>query len=132
MRHKGTRQVIDFCQANEVSDLYIRDPDGVRKTPCGRKHNQRMSEWEYGKDIKYLDYKSEHAGISSFSGSERGTSSRCPKCGHQHKPRGRNSVSKACGLSGHRDLVGSINGDQIAFQDKTTFTLSKDVMYFRH
>jgi hypothetical protein len=35
--------------------------------------HQRMSQWEYGKDIEYLDYKSKHAGISSFSGSERGT-----------------------------------------------------------
>jgi hypothetical protein len=41
--------------------------------PCGRKHNQRMSQWEYGKDIEYLGYKSTLAGILSFSGSERGT-----------------------------------------------------------
>jgi hypothetical protein len=34
-------------------------------------------------------------------------------------------------LSGHRDLVGSINRDGIAFQEKTTFTASKDVTYFR-
>jgi putative transposase len=131
MRHKGTRQVIDFCQANQVSDLYIGDPDGVRNKPCGRKQNQRMSQWEYGKDIEYLEYKSEHAGISSFSGSERGTSSRCPKCGHQHKPTGRNWVCKACGLSGHRDLVGSINMHPIAFQNKATFPVSKDVTYLR-
>jgi hypothetical protein len=77
-----------------------------------------MSQWEYGKAIEYLDYKSEHAGISSFSGSQRGTSSRCPKCGHQHKPTGRNWVCKACGLSVHRDLVGSINMHPIAFQTK--------------
>jgi putative transposase len=131
MRHKGTRQVIDFCQANEVSDPYIGDPDGVRKTPCGRKHNQRMSQWEYGKDIKYLDHKSEHAGISSFSGPELGTSSRCPKCGHQHKPRDRNWVCKACGFSGHRDLVGSINMHEIAFQNNATFPVSNDVTYLR-
>jgi putative transposase len=131
MRHKGTRQVIDFCQANQVSDLYIGDPDGVRNKPCGRKQNQRMSQWEYGKDIEYLEYKSEHAGISSFSGSERGTSSHCPKCGHQHKPTGRNWVCKACGLSGHRDLVGSINMHPIAFQNKATFPVSKDVTYLR-
>jgi hypothetical protein len=128
---QGTRQVIDFCQGNEVSDLYIGDPDGVRNKPCGRKHNQRMSQWEYGKDIEYLEYKSEHAGISSFGGSERGTSSRCPKCGHQHKPTGRNWVCKGCGLSGHRDLVGSINMHPIAFENKATFSVSKDVAYLR-
>jgi putative transposase len=131
MRHKGTRQVIDFCQGNEVSDLYIGDPDGVRNKPCGRKHNQRMSQWEYGKDIEYLDYKSTLAGILSFSGSERGTSSRCPKCSHQHKPTGRNWVCKGCGFTGHRDLVGRINMHEIAFQKKTTFPVSKDVTYLR-
>jgi Putative transposase DNA-binding domain len=93
--------------------------------------HQRMSQWEYGKDIEYLEYKSKHAGNSSFSGSERGTSSRCPKCGHQHKPKGRNWVCKACGLSGHRDLVGSINMHPIGFQNKATFPVSKDVTYLR-
>jgi hypothetical protein len=93
--------------------------------------HQRMSQWEYGKDIEYLDYKSKHAGISSFSGSERGTSSRCPKCGHQHKHKGRNWVCKGCGLSGHRDLVDSINMHPIAFQNKVTFPVSKDVTYLR-
>ena len=76
MRHKGTRRVIDFCKVNEVSDLYIGDPDGVRNQPCDRKHNQRMSPWKFGEDIEYLDCKSTQAGILSFSGSERGTSSR--------------------------------------------------------
>jgi transposase len=91
--------------------------------------HQRMSQREYGKDIEYLGYKSEHAGISRFSGSERGTSSRCPECGHQHKPAGRNWACNACGLSGHRDLVGSINLHRIAFQNQATFPVSKDVTY---
>ena len=88
--------------------------------------HQRMSQWESGKD-----YKSKHACISSFSGSQRGTSSRCPKCGHQHKPTGRNWVCKACELSGHRDLAGSIKMHPVAFQNKATFPVSKDVTYLR-
>src|ERR1700677_5030501 len=90
-----------------------------------------MSQWEYGKDIKHLGYKSTLAGILSFSGSERGTSSHCLKCSHQHKPTGRNWVLNACGFTGHRDLVGSINMHEIAFQKKTTFPVSKDVTYRR-
>jgi Putative transposase DNA-binding domain len=93
--------------------------------------HQRMSQWEYGKDIEYLDEKSEQTGISSFSGSERGTSSRFRKCGHQHKPPGRNWVSKACGLGGHRDLAGSISMHEIAFQNKATFPVSKDATHLR-
>lgn len=131
LRHKGTRQVVDFCQHNEVASLFIGDPDGVRKKRSGRHHNQRMSQWEYGRDISYLTHKSKQAGISSFTGSERGTSSRCPVCGHQHKPKGRNWRCKACGFAGHRDLVGSANMHDIAFGVKTTFPVSKDVTYLR-
>jgi len=130
-RHKGTRQVIDFCQANAVSSLYIGNPDGVRSRRSGRHHNQRMAQWEYGKDIDYLTHKSKQAGISSFSGTERGTSSRCPKCGHKHKPKGRNWTCKACGFTGHRDLVGSINMHAIAFGETPTFPVAQAVTYLR-
>ena len=131
MRHKGTRQAIDFCQFNKVGRLYVGDPDGVRKRCCGRVHNQRMSQWEYGKDKDYLAHKSRQAGIASFNGSERGTSSHCPQCGHHHKPKGRQWVCTVCRFSGHRDLVGSANMHPIAFGKKTTFPASNDVTYLR-
>jgi len=70
---------------------------------------------EYGKDIDYLTHKSTQARISCFTGSERGTSSRCPRCGHKHKPKGRTWVCRKCGFRGHRDLVGSVNMHQDAF-----------------
>ena len=57
LRHKGTRSVIAFCQQQGVGRLFIGDPHGVRTHRCGRHHNQRMSQWEYGKDIAYLTYK---------------------------------------------------------------------------
>lgn len=119
LRHKGTRQAVDFRQANGVSQVFIGNPDGVRKRRSGRHHNQRMSQWEYGKDIDYLTHKIELAGMSSFTGSERGTSSRCPACGHRHKPKGREWTCKACGFRRHRDLVGSINMHPIAFWRKS-------------
>ena len=62
------------CQDAQQSAMKERT-----KLPHRDMLHQRMSQWEYGKDIEYLDYKSEHAGISRFSGSERGASSRCPK-----------------------------------------------------
>ena len=94
-RHKATRKVIDFCVENRVGTLFIGNPDGVRKKDNGHYHNQRMSLWEYGKDIDYLTHKSKVAHIMSFTGSERGTSSRCPVCGHKHKPKGRNWECRA-------------------------------------
>jgi putative transposase len=114
-RHKATRAVINFCVEQQVGTLFIGNPHGVRRESRGRHHNQRMSCWEYGKDIDYLTYKSKQARISCSTGSERGTSSRCPCCGHRHKPKGRNWACRACGFTGHRDLVGSVNMHLDAF-----------------
>jgi putative transposase len=130
-RHKGTRAAINFCIKQKVGSLFIGNPDGVRRKPCGNKHNQRMSQWEYGKDINYLEQKAELAAIQSFTGSERGTSSQCPTCGHKHKPKGRNWTCKACGFTGHRDLVGATNMHPIAFNKKVSFPSAKDTTYQR-
>jgi putative transposase len=131
MRHQGTRQAIDFCINHEVGKLFVGNPDGVRRNACGRKHNQRMSQWEYGKDINYLEHKSKKAAIECFNGSERGTSSHCPECGAKHKPSGRNWNCKACGFSGHRDVVGGVNMHPLAFDEKVKFPSLKDITYLR-
>jgi putative transposase len=115
LRHKATRIVIDFCIKNKVGTLFIGNPQGVRKKNSGRHHNGRMAQWEYGHDLDYLTHKSKHARILCLTGSERGTSSRCPRCRHKHKPRGRNWVCPKCAFRGHRDLVGSVNMHQDAF-----------------
>ncbi len=124
LRHKATRQVIDFCVHNEVGSLFIGNPHGVRNRDNGRHHNQRMALWEYGKDIDYLTHKAKQAPISCFTGSERGTSSQCPDCGHKHKPKGRTWACRACGFTGHRDLVGSVNMHQLAFGSQVMFPRS--------
>jgi putative transposase len=132
LRHKGTRQVVDFCEVGGVSQVFVGNPDGVRKRRSGRHHNQRMSQWEYGRDIDDLTHKIELAGMSSFTGSERGTSSRCPACGHRHKPEGREWTCKACRFfRGHRDLVGSINMHPIAFGEKPMFPAANAITYLR-
>jgi putative transposase len=117
-RHKATRAVIDFCVENKVGTLFIGNPHGVRRESRGRHHNQRMAQWEYGKDIAYLTHKATQARILSFTGSERGTSSQCPRCGHRHKPKGRVWQCRACGFTGHRDLVGSVNMHRLAYGTK--------------
>jgi putative transposase len=121
MRHKGARIVADFCVQHEIGSVFIGDPHGVRNRACGRKHNQRMARWEYGKDIEYLQQKLAGEGIASFTGDERGTSSRCPQCGHRHKPQGRVWSCKKCGFTGHRDIAGAVNMHQKAFDTPVTF-----------
>ncbi len=131
LRHKGTRQVTAFLQAEEVQTVFIGDPHGVRDRDAGRHHNQRMSQWEYGKDKAYLQQKCARAGIMSFTGDERGTSSRCPNCQRRQKVRGRNWVctNPLCAFGGHRDLVGSLNMHQLAFGQPMAYP--SQIMYLR-
>jgi putative transposase len=89
-----------------------------------RHHNGRMAQWEYGRDINYLTHKSKQARILSFTGCERGTSSRCPVCGHKHKPTGRTWACRICGGRFHRDLVGSVNMHPLAFGTHPKFPRS--------
>jgi hypothetical protein len=101
----------------------------VRNRDSGRHHDQRLSPWEYRKDIDYLTHKSKQAHIKSFTGSERGTSSQCPVCEHKHKPKGRNWACKACSFTGHHDLVGSVNMHMLAFDEHISFPRS--ITYLR-
>jgi putative transposase len=120
LRHKGTHQVITLCQQQGVGSLFIGDPDGVRSKDSGHHHNQRMAQWEYGRDIIYLSYKAKHARIESFTGSERGTSSQCPVCGWKQKVKGRiwRCRNPECPFQGHRDVVGSVNMHSLAYGKK--------------
>jgi len=124
LRHKGTRLAVDFCQQAGVQALYVGDPHGVRNENKGRHHNQRMAQWEYGKDKQYLQEKCQQIGIVCFSGSERGTSSHCPRCDWKKKPRGRTWACRRCGFVGHRDIVGSMNMHLLAFGSRIAYPTS--------
>jgi putative transposase len=123
IRHKATRQIVEFCKTHGVDTVFIGNPHGVRNSDCGRHHNQRMSLWEYGQDINYLTYKFKLRGIKVLLGSERGTSSHCPVCGTRKKVKGRDwkCPNKICGFRGNRDAVGSANMHPIAFGQKIEF-----------
>jgi putative transposase len=71
--------------------------------------------------MDYLGHKAERAGLACSIGDERGTSSRCPHCGHRHRPKGRDWQCKSCGFIGHRDVVGAVNMHLNAFDAKVTF-----------
>ena len=129
LRHKATRQVINFCVQEQVGCLYIGNPHGVRSHDCGRHHNQRMAFWEYGRDIDYLTYKGKQVHIMSFTGTERGTSSQCPVCGYRHKPKNRQWHCKVCGFIGHRDIVGSVNMHKLAYSEQVM--LPRSITYLR-
>lgn len=123
IRHKATRQIVEFCKTHGTDTVFIGNPNGVRERDCGRHHNQRMSLWEYGKDISYLTYKFKLSGIQVLIGSERGTSSHCPICNRRKKVKGRDwkCPNQICGFRGNRDVVGAVNMHPIAFGQKIDF-----------
>ena len=124
LRHKGTRQVIDFCKEQGVGTIFIGDPRGVRDLDGGRHHNRRVNRWEVGQDLSYLGHKAPLAGMRCFTGEERGTSSRCPSCRRRHKVKGRLWRCPACEFTGHRDVVGALNMHALAFNQQVTFPVS--------
>jgi putative transposase len=129
LRHKATTQVINFCKQEKVTDLYIGNPEGVQRKNSGKIHNQRMSQWEFGKDISYLEHKSEKMGIVCSNGSERGTSSHCPQCDHRKKVKGRFWHCPKCDLKLHRDVVGSVNMFPLGFGVK--IKIPNQITYLR-
>jgi putative transposase len=129
-RHQATRQVVEFCKAHDVDTVFIGNPHGVRNKDSGRCHNQRMAQWEYGKDLSYFGHKFKMAGISVLIGSERGTSSTCPECGHRHKPKGRTWNCPKCSYKKkHRDITGSLNMHRLAFGEKAKYP--ENIKYLR-
>jgi putative transposase len=124
LRHKATRQVVAFCRQEGVQTVFIGNPGGVRKQNAGRHHYQRMARWEYGKDKDYLRQKCQQVHVTSFTGSERETSSQCPACARRKKPSGRIFACRHCGFGGHRDIVGSMNMHPLAFGLRISYPIS--------
>ena len=131
LRNCGVKAVIEFCAEHGAKDLWVGNPDGVRKKNSGRKHNRRMALWEYGEDLRLLEDKALRAGMTFGKGDERGTSSHCPQCGRRHKPKGRRWHCPNCGFEGHRDLVGAFNMHAKAFPAHATPAFPRQAAYLR-
>jgi putative transposase len=106
--HAISSETVGWCRVHSVKQVYIGDPSGVRDNDCGRKHNQRMSQWPFGKLGDLLEYKLKRIGVKLIKVDERGTSGTCPACGEYTKQHGRIYQCPKCGLTGaHRDVVGA-------------------------
>jgi len=106
--HTISTIVAKWCLNRNVKTVYIGNPEGVRKKDCGRKHNQRISQWAFGKLRELLKYKLKRHDIKLVLDDERGTSGTCPACGEYTKQTGRTYKCGKCGFSGlHRDVVGA-------------------------
>ncbi|WP_141305365.1 transposase, partial [Moorella sp. E306M] len=62
--HAVTKMAAAWCLERGVKKVYIGDPQGVREQDCGRHHNQRMSQWTFGRLRDLLEYKLKRHGIT--------------------------------------------------------------------
>jgi putative transposase len=110
IEHKVSRAVVDWAVVRGWRELALGD---VRNVADGKrlrkKSQQKISIWSHGRMRQYLTYKAEAAGIAIPLVKEAYSSQTCPRCGHRHKPKGRNFVCPACGFRCARDTVGSVN-----------------------
>ncbi|MBM3236243.1 IS200/IS605 family element transposase accessory protein TnpB [Candidatus Poribacteria bacterium] len=114
LNHKITRLSVDWCIDHDVKTLAIGNVTGIAQNTnnekrLNHKNRQKIGQWEFYKQRQYLEYKSEEVGIETVLEPENGTSKTCPKCGHKHKPKGRNYNCPTCNLKMHRDVVGACN-----------------------
>lgn len=118
LTHKITKNFVDWAVDHNVKHVYCGNPEGVqrntskrnkkRKRKCSKKTNQKLSNWNFGTVMKYLEYKLAAKRISFEKISEAYSTQTCPVCGRRKKPSGR-TYSCECGYREHRDVHGSHN-----------------------
>jgi putative transposase len=116
LNHKITRLAISWCEKRGITKLVIGDVSGISKNTrnekrLNKKNRQKVSQWAFYQQHKYLEYKCEEVGIETELEPEGGTTKTCPKCGNKYKPTGRNydCQNPECNLKMHRDVVGACN-----------------------
>jgi putative transposase len=105
--HKAASHVI----AHNTGRLVVGDVRGIeRKTrqrrSANRHQRQRLSQWERGRQERYLG---EKTGLEIEYLDESDSTKTCPACGARNRPSGRDYRCKACSFTCHRDAVGAIN-----------------------
>ena len=123
--HEITKNFVDWCMENKVKHVFCGNPEGVQRNTSGRKKKnrlsararkkirkrkvaQKLSNWNFGKLMEYLEYKLQARGIVFEKISEAYSSQTCPVCGQRHKTSNRN-YRCSCGYSAHRDVHGAHN-----------------------
>ena len=110
VRHKITSRFVSACKAKKVETIVIGDIKHIRQSiDYGKKVNQKLHQWAFGKITEMITYKAKAVGIQVDSQDEAYTSQTCPACGHRKKPNCRTYHCRQCDYQGHRDVVGASN-----------------------
>ena len=110
VRHKITSRFVSACKSKKVETIVIGDIKHIRQSiDYGKKVNQKLHQWAFGKFTRMITYKAKAVGIKVDTQDEAHTSQTCPSCRHRKKPSKRNYYCSKCKWSGHRDVVGASN-----------------------
>lgn len=108
--HKQTAHLVSTLHVAGVQTVVIGDIRDIRDSiKYGRKANQRLHGWSFGRFRQMITYKAVQLGMQTVIVDEAYTSQTCPPCAHRYKPTGRSYQCKACGFVSDRDVVGSMN-----------------------
>jgi putative transposase len=111
-RHKLSHEIAETCVEKNVGTVIIGDPSGVEESDWGRHGNKMLHNWGFRKLSDLIEYKCRERGIEAERQDERGTSSKCSRCGHEDDEcrveRGLWKCS-SCGTVIHGDINGADN-----------------------
>ena len=108
--HQHTTKFLKYCKVSKgIGTIVLGDLTGIRKRiDYGKKTNQKLHQWAFGKITDLITYKAKALGIKVEVIDEAYTSQTCPVCGKRKKPTTRNYTC-SCGFKYHRDGVGAMN-----------------------
>ena len=107
--HKQTTKLVSTLHEGGVQTVVVGDVRDIRKDlDYGKKANQKMHQWLFGKVRWMISYKAEQMGMRAVLQEEAYTSQTCPACGKRNTPKGR-QYRCLCGFVYHRDGVGAYN-----------------------
>jgi putative transposase len=110
--HKASRQLVNFCQEQGVSQIAVGNVKDIQTgVDLGRKGNQKISQWPHGQFVKYVGYKARQIGMNAIQIPEDYSTKTCSECGQilKYAPRGRTFCCPGCGARLSRDGNGGVN-----------------------
>jgi putative transposase len=90
--HKASRQVVEFCQTNNVRSIAVGDVRDIQDgAALGRMTNQKVGQWPHGQFVRYMSYKARQYGMRVEQVPEDYSTRTCSCCGDvmKYAPRGR-------------------------------------------
>jgi putative transposase len=132
--HKASRQVVEFCQANDVKSIAVGDVRDIQTgVALGTQTNQKISQWPHGQFVQYVAYKSAEYGMQTDYIPEDYSTRTCSGCRRVAKraPQGRVYVCPRCGAVIHRDANGASNICSRARYGSYGRVQAQTIMYLR-